>query len=383
MQVLLLTTCSPDDRKALACLRALGGADLACERPEGGALASRFLREWCPLPHPNAGLSEYLSALENLVLQRDYSAVLALNDYTALALSQAQLHVPSAVASPASMQLAHDKFRTLELAHSLGIAVPDSRLVGTASELDSAVKELGFPLVVKLNRGNGAIGMSRVRSPGWTLPEFDSAPSDAVYDFSRLLVQTELRGEVHDVCLLFDHGQPRAALTQRRLRTYPADGGVGILVESTWRPDLIDLGVKLLIALDWHGPAQVEFLLVGPGQKPTLLEVNGRFWGTMDLAIQAGVNFPLLACSPKLPTPQAYRVGMRYRWTWPLGLLHVLQTGRGVRDFFAPRFGMGGEFWWSDPWPQLAEAWLSLGKFARRGFRFSSRAARVRGEGPA
>ena len=381
--MLLLTTCSPDDRKALACLRALGGADLACERPEGGALASRFLRHWCPLPHPKNGFGEYIAALERLVRQRDYSTVLALNDYTALALSQAQLPVPTAVASPDSVELAHDKFRTLELARSLGVAVPDSRLVGTPSELKSAVKELGLPVVVKLNRGNGAIGMSRVRSSGWTLPKFESVPSDPVYDFSRLLVQTELRGEVHDVCLLFHHGHPRAALTQRRLRTYPADGGVGILVETTWRPDLVDLGVRLLTALDWHGPAQVEFLLVGPRQTPTLLEINGRFWGTMDLAIQAGVNFPLLACSPERATPPAYRVGMRYRWTWPLGLLHVLQTGRGVRDFLWPQFGMGGEFWWSDPLPLLAEAWLSLRGFARRGFRLSSRVARVRGDGPA
>ena len=380
MPALLLTTCTPDDRKALACLRALGGADLACERPEGGALVSRFLRGWQRLPHPREGVSAYLSELEALIERGRYSAVLALNDYTALALGQARFKVPTALPSASSLQLAHDKFRTLELAQSLGIAIPESRLAATPQELERAVKQLGCPLVVKLNRGNGTIGMSRLRSTGQPLPALHSASSDEVYDFGKLLVQTELRGEVHDVCLLFEQGSLRAALTQRRLRTYPADGGVGILVETTWRPDLIELGVALLKALDWHGPAQVEFLLAGPQQTPTLLEINGRFWGTLDLAIRAGVNFPQLACSPHMAVPCNYRVGLRYRWSWPLGLLYLLQTGRGALDFLLPDGSTAGEFWWSDPLPHFAEGWFSLRRVIRRGFRRSSRVDRVRGK---
>lgn len=343
-------------------------------------MASRFLGKWHPLPHPREGLSNYLSALEELVQRQSFSVVLALNDYTALALSQARLQTRLVVPPASSVDLAHDKFRTLELARSLGLAIPRSRLVRSQEELRQAVEELGTPLVIKLNRGNGAIGMRHLRTPATGLPELSSATSDEVYDFGHFLVQTELQGKVHDVCVLFEHGQLRAALTQKRLRTYPPEGGVGILVETTWRPDLVELAELLLKALNWHGPAQVEFLLEGPQQTPTLLEINGRFWGKLDLAIQAGVNFPQLACCPQRSAPSSYRVGLRYRWSWPLGLLYVLQIGRGGWDFFFPNRATVSDFWWSDPLPLVAEAWCSLQSLSRRGFRPISRLARVRGK---
>ena len=48
------------------------------------------------------------------------------------------------------------------------------------------------------------------------------------------------------------------------------------------------------------------------------MEVNGRFWGSLDLAVQAGVDFPYLshqlARGEPIETPQPYQVGVRSRW---------------------------------------------------------------------
>ena len=52
---------------------------------------------------------------------------------------------------------------------------------------------------------------------------------------------------------------------------------------------------------------------------PKLMEINGRFWGSLQLAIDAGVDFPALLLQPPdaLPsTPLPYRVGVRNRWFW-------------------------------------------------------------------
>jgi predicted ATP-grasp superfamily ATP-dependent carboligase len=53
---------------------------------------------------------------------------------------------------------------------------------------------------------------------------------------------------------------------------------------------------------------------------PMLMEINGRFWGSLQLAVDAGVDFPrlLIECAGgKVPAaPPAYTVGTRLRWWW-------------------------------------------------------------------
>ena len=51
---------------------------------------------------------------------------------------------------------------------------------------------------------------------------------------------------------------------------------------------------------------------------PFLMEVNGRFWGSLQLAVDAGVDFPYLCCQLALgqapDVPASYTVGVRSRW---------------------------------------------------------------------
>lgn len=64
----------------------------------------------------------------------------------------------------------------------------------------------------------------------------------------------------------------------------------------------------------------IEYKVDAESGVPYLMEINGRFWGSLQLAIDAGVDFPrlLLECAedraPLAPAP--YRVGVRSRWFW-------------------------------------------------------------------
>ena len=53
---------------------------------------------------------------------------------------------------------------------------------------------------------------------------------------------------------------------------------------------------------------------------PYLMEVNGRFWGSLQLGIDADVDFPeilvRLACGEAVEPPASYRPGIRSRWLW-------------------------------------------------------------------
>ena len=98
----------------------------------------------------------------------------------------------------------------------------------------------------------------------------------------------------------------------------PPQGGVSVLSESAdVNPSLKSYAEKLLAAANWHGVAMVEFR-IAPDGTPYLMEVNTRFWGSLQLAIDSGVDFPALMVSNELnlgiPNPASYKIGQRLRW---------------------------------------------------------------------
>jgi predicted ATP-grasp superfamily ATP-dependent carboligase len=63
----------------------------------------------------------------------------------------------------------------------------------------------------------------------------------------------------------------------------------------------------------------VEFRYDRAQRRSALLEVNGRYWGTSALPIQAGMDFPWyewqIAHGEKPFVPATYSIGARWRWT--------------------------------------------------------------------
>ena len=74
---------------------------------------------------------------------------------------------------------------------------------------------------------------------------------------------------------------------------------------------------RILESVGWHGVAMVEFKVTAEGT-PYLIEVNGRFWGSLQLAIDSGVDFPWLlyqlANGTKVDEVTGYAVGVTWRW---------------------------------------------------------------------
>jgi predicted ATP-grasp superfamily ATP-dependent carboligase len=147
------------------------------------------------------------------------------------------------------------------------------------------------------------------------------------------MVQERIEGEGHGVFLLIWNGTVRAAFAHRRLREKPPWGGVSTLSESVpLGHEILVKSARLLKALGWQGVAMAEFKRDRRDGRSKLMEVNGRFWGSLQLAIDAGVNFPLLlyrlSRGEDPPTQFDYKVGVKSLWL--LGDLdHLLiQLGR-------------------------------------------------------
>jgi predicted ATP-grasp superfamily ATP-dependent carboligase len=218
-----------------------------------------------------------------------------------------------------------DKKALLSTAASLGIAVPRQVVVRTSDEalaLDPAT--LDYPLVLKPSRSVGehdgqrvSLGVRHVASAGALRAEI-AALGDAAYP---LLLQQRIVGPGIGIFLLIWKEKLLATFAHKRLREKPPSGGVSVYSESVLADaELVEKSRLLLERMGWRGVAMVEFKREASTGIAYLMEVNGRFWGSLQLAIDAGVDFPRLlvaaATDEALPATTDYRVGSRSRWWW-------------------------------------------------------------------
>jgi predicted ATP-grasp superfamily ATP-dependent carboligase len=244
---------------------------------------------------------------------------------------------------PEIVQLAHDKVALTALAREQGIPVPRTVAVKGLADLERAAREVGLPAVVKSR-------ISRLRVDGqWrsapstyyvhTPAELATACQAVGEQIPEPMVQEYVPGEGRGVFVLMNRGRLRAAFAHRRLREKPPSGGVSVLSESVpVDPQLLEWSERILEALKWHGVAMVEFKRGARDGVPRLLEINGRFWGSLQLAVDAGVDFPYLlyrmAVEGDVEPVFTYDVGVRLRWR--LGeldwLLLRLRQVRGLTE---------------------------------------------------
>ena len=216
-----------------------------------------------------------------------------------------------------------DKQCVLAAAPDFGIGVPRQMVLQAPGDARFPL-DLTYPVVAKPVRSVGEsagrrqkLGVYHAGSPD-ALQQVLAALPVAAFP---LLVQERVVGPGLGIFLLLWGGQLRAAFAHRRLREKPPSGGVSVYRESIAAdPVLVERSRRLLEHFGWQGVAMVEYKVDQRTGTPMLMEINGRFWGSLQLAVDAGVDFPrlLLECAegraPAAPAP--YRVGTRLRWWW-------------------------------------------------------------------
>jgi predicted ATP-grasp superfamily ATP-dependent carboligase len=218
-----------------------------------------------------------------------------------------------------------DKRLLLDEAAKLGIRVPDQVVLNDRAAVETLdVESLRFPIVLKPARSVGEfagtrskLGVSYADGPPDLRRRIGLLPAAAF----PVLLQQRVVGPGIGIFLLVWNGQVRAEFAHRRLTEKPVTGGVSVYRESVAMDDeLKELSRKLLERFQWNGVAMIEYKIDEATGTPYLMEVNGRFWGSLQLAIDAGVDFPhiLVDCIHGDMNPPAldYRVGVRSRWWW-------------------------------------------------------------------
>ncbi len=278
---------------------------------------------------------------------------------------------------------AFDKRQTTELARSLGMTVPETRVVTNLEEICAVFGQLKFPVVLKPKSSNERSPDGSTRATGRPSYARDAKEAMAAYQqmssrCTAVLVQEFVEGTGAGYFAVMKHGELRAEFAHRRIRDLHPTGSGSVLRESVPpSPRIREASLAMLRALNWHGVAMIEFR-VRPDGVPVFLEVNGRFWHSLPLACYAGANFPALLAHMAefgdVDAPPSYKVGVKCRWL--VGdLRHLAEVlkgpPRGYPGDFPGRFStllaeltpkpgtFHDNFTWGDPLPELGD-WIRL-----------------------
>lgn len=296
---------------AVAVIRSLGRAGwhviAADSDPGAPGLRSRHAAERALYPPPSSAAAAFADFIERLVQQRAVDLVIPATDEVVHILAGARERIERggrcrlAIAGPDALAVVMDKSATLRLAERLGVPVPRTRLVRSVEEAWDAASGMGWPVVLKSAvtpcvDENGRVARRPVR---YARDRDDLARRFAEFRGGAVLVQEFCAGAGCGVEMLADRGRPVTAFQHRRLAEVPISGGA-----SAWResvpldPVLLGHATRLVESLAWTGLIMVEFKV---GRDVRLMEMNGRVWGSLPLAVSCGVDFPALLADLLVP----------------------------------------------------------------------------------
>ncbi len=389
---------------AIAIIRSLGRRGwrviAADSSPHSLGFRSRYTVSRVVYPEPERAPRDTVAALKAAARAEHVTLIIPVTDAVILPLSEARAEFDGlcalAIPTPEQLAVVTNKLKTIELAQSLGVPVPLTRVVETAAEA-LALPISDWPVVLKpqasrLYRDQAAVEHFEV--------SYAHTPDELAREMARfegrcpVLLQSYYRGEGHGVELLLHEGRPLAAFQHKRLHEVPITGGASSFRQSVpLDPTLYDYSARLLGALNWTGLAMVEFKVGAEGGK--LMEINGRIWGSLPLAVFSGMDFPARLAALYTDGPPAstngpdtrYRIGVKARnverdLVWIASVL----LGRRRRGTLpapprrAALVGMAGLlnpltrsdlFALDDPLPGLAELPAIAAKWIRKALRRS------------
>ena len=370
---------------SLAVMREIGaqGVEIVAITREAGSFLSCSRHACSSVTRPEGALASWLP---QLCEEHDIEAVIAIGESDLVELTKFKQTAQSFKAfapNNQALDLVLDKAALLSKAECAGIPVPWS-YQPTSSDI-SEVRNAGvaFPLVAKWSNPLDVLPLLKVWGIEFEKVRYLHSTEELeafVTDLASLgkwpLLQEYCPGYGLGQMFHVQDGVVTLRFQHRRLREWPLTGGVSSFCEAvplTEHAELRELSERLLWELKWSGPAMVEYRHDPQTGRSWLMEINGRFWGSLPLATASGVHFAwetyrhaFLAAPHEQRQTEYRRCKARYMAPDLKNLRDVLTGASTLRQKFGFLLRFLGDFLdrsvsyyvfsWNDPMPFLAEA---------------------------
>jgi peptidoglycan/LPS O-acetylase OafA/YrhL/predicted ATP-grasp superfamily ATP-dependent carboligase len=318
----------------LAIIRDLGRRGVpvyGIARGEGAiGLSSRHLLRG--MLRAGGGAAGVIAQLRQLSAEIGPACLFAIAETDIAALNQARDQLPDyrmMFPDEERMERVLHKDKTYAAAGPVGLHVPRTWHPASMDEVARRAPGLRYPVVLKWADPNGMMGPLRLAGLALDKVRYcddANALAACLRRYEPLgvypMVQEYCGGYGLGQFILMRGGQPLYQFQHRRLHEWPPEGGTSTLCVSLppqQHAELMRQSVALLRALDWEGVAMVEYRYDPDTGQAALMEVNGRFWGSLPLACRAGASFPwycyqALGLRREAVATAPYRAGVRCRF---------------------------------------------------------------------
>jgi predicted ATP-grasp superfamily ATP-dependent carboligase len=291
--------------RTLACVRSWGkmGVEFVVGGETGSdmSLFSRYCKEKCVYTSPKRDIAKFVAEINGHSRRFDASHVFPTSEAAIMACSdrERELTATPIIPTRSEIEAVFSKKKTLGIAEALGIPVPRTLYLTDSDTAALNNITLKFPVVVK-SESSEVMDTGRTATSGKTFYARNQAELEKECQTRLALGQSVLLQEFIDgygvgVSGLFAEGRPVALIGHRRIRESNPMGGPSALAETiAIEPRLLQSTTALLGEVGFTGPAMVEFKVDRHSGEAYLMEINGRFWGSVLLALAAGLELPYL-----------------------------------------------------------------------------------------
>lgn len=278
-----------------------------------------------------------------------------------------------------AIQAVHPKDTLFHTATRLGVPVPGTWQPASPPELDAAIDQMQFPVLIKPPDQVGGRGIETCHTAAKLRERWKRYRVDR---YGPALVQQLVPGEDYCLTVLFERGVLRGSMAYRNLQKFPTDSGAGIVRETVDDSRFLDIARQLLGPLGWNGIAELDFRWDGTADmQPLLLEVNPRFWAGLFQSVESGIDFPWLlyqlTVTGHAPEPAVIEIGKRTKipGLWLLGAIRDATAGE---SHFETLRRAWREAWQKIENKQVRDAFQLLGRSLEDKASFRETAATLR-----
>jgi len=290
---------------ALAFTRALGRAKhwIAVGSNHGihaPASLSRYSRLNVSYPVPSVNVSAFIEAVLDIARGNAIDLIVPMTDWTVLPLSRYRDQFKGvsslAVGPHSALEFAADKFKTVSLARELAIPIPATSLIQSLEELHHKAGEFDFPAVVKDRfsmRWEGNKAISGSVSYAYSLDDLKHKVELRLRQAGDVMVQRFVPGEgVGFSCMAVEEKVCLPFMWLRLRETDPRGSGSSARRSIPISPQVREFSSALVKKVGLQGISMVEFKRPPNGGPPVLMEINARPWGSLQLPISCGIDYP-------------------------------------------------------------------------------------------
>lgn len=368
-------------KSMLAVVRSLGVHKIplyvGAERSSAPALHSKYVGERFVYPSPYEDREAFIAKVKEVAKLCEKPPVvfcvsevihLTLYDYREELKDVLVLTVPP----ERSVEVVFDKLGTYGEAKVHGVPVIQTHVLIRKDEVERLGGKIEYPAVVKPRRsvswknGKGIPDTaSFVHSKKELLERFFAVRETTGED---PLIQPLMKGEEYGYTLLVHAGEPFAEVAHHRIRSMSPTGGASVVKETVTDGAVFqkmrEYVYTLTRELSWSGPIMFEFKVDEDTHEPYLMEINGRWVGSLPLSVAAGVDLPWLyyqyVTTGQVPehTMQASPDTVSRHFLGDVRhLVRVLFSRDAMRPILYPSRRMAVRDFWRGWWRMKSDVW--------------------------